>query len=80
MKHSGGSVRRRGMTATENMTMTTATRGHDAIRTAECEGIERLWKYTDPTEEARWVTLDEAREIVLEDPELIDLRAQEAPR
>ena len=55
-------------------------RGHEAIEVAEREGIDHLWKYTDPVEDARWVTLDEAREIVREDPGLIELRITTGPR
>lgn len=54
--------------------MSTTTRrtltGHEAIDYAEEHGLT-LHKHTDPTEEARDVTPDEAREIAAEDPSLI---------
>lgn len=30
------------------------------------------WKYADPTEEARWVSQEEAEEIAREDPGLLE--------
>lgn len=46
--------------------------GQDAIRYAEAHESVRLCKYTDPTEEAReGLTVEEAREVAREDPELI---------
>ena len=52
------------------MTMKKLT-GHEAIRAAEQDATITLHKHTDPTAEARVVTLDEAREIAKEDPTLI---------
>lgn len=45
--------------------------GRDALALAESDSTILLWKYADPTEDARIVTLDEAREIVRIDPSLI---------
>jgi len=50
---------------------TTILVGYDAIAHAEATGLSTLEKYTDPTEEARTVTIEEAREIAKEDPTLI---------
>jgi len=47
--------------------------GHDAIAYAAARNLPLLHKYADPTEGARDVTLDEAREIIAEDPALIYL-------
>lgn len=44
--------------------------GHDAIRLAD-DNTFTLRKYSDPTEGARTVTLDEAREIAKVDASLI---------
>lgn len=48
--------------------------GHEAIAYAVCFGLE-LQKAADPTEGARVVDVDEAREIVKEDPSLISIEA-----
>lgn len=52
--------------------MTTARiiRGAKAIELAETTGV-KLHKHADPTEGARDLTLEEAREIVKEDPSLV---------
>ena len=44
--------------------------GREAIDYAAAHDL-MLRKYTDPTEQARLVTVDEAREIAREDPELV---------
>ena len=51
--------------------------GAEAIEHAEAHNLT-LSKYTDPTEEARdGLTPDEAREIAMEDPELIYVNLDE---
>lgn len=49
--------------------------GHDAIETAERQGLT-LHKFADPTEDARdGLTPDEARQVAAEDPSLIWIEA-----
>lgn len=52
--------------------MSNVITGHNAIEYAETRPEAVLCKYADPTEDARdSITIDEAREIAREDPELI---------
>lgn len=63
---SGGGERQREIGRRDMTTLT----GQEAIDAAEANGL-RLHKYADPTDEAREVTIDEAREIAAVDPSLI---------
>lgn len=45
--------------------------GHQAIEAAQQDNSIQLHKYTDPTEDAREVSLEEAEEIAREDASLI---------
>lgn len=56
------------------MTTTSKLTGHEAIAYAEHFGLD-LQKATDPTEEAREVDVDEAKDIAKEDPSLISIEA-----
>ena len=46
-------------------------KGMEAVKAAEKDGKSVVYKFADPTEGARMVSLDEARQIIREDPSLI---------
>lgn len=52
--------------------------GREAIAYATAHNLPMVHKYADPTEGARDVTLDEAEEIVREDPGLIWIERSDA--
>jgi len=56
----------------KDKTMNTSkiVRGTEAIELAEAAGLQ-LHKHADPTEGARELSLDEAREVAKEDPSLV---------
>lgn len=47
--------------------------GYDAIKFAEDNDIDQLWKYNDALEDACYVTIEQAYEVVEIDPSLIAL-------